>query len=74
MPDGQVRSQEELHCSRNRRPEAPYLGGVYESGRHLVIGLVQRTEGEPKEAPQEIIGAPKKLVEKLEPPKNLWKI
>ena len=53
FPDGQVRSQEELHYRRTRRPEANYLGGVCGSGRHLALGLVQRTEGEPKEAIQD---------------------
>ena len=54
LPDGQVRSLKELHCRgrRTRRPETIYLG-VCESGRHSAIGLVQRNEGEPKEAPKE---------------------
>ena len=32
--------------------EKSYLGGHAKSGSYMAIGLVQRTKGEPKEAPQ----------------------
>ena len=51
-PDGQLRSQEELHHRRARRPEEFYLGGCGVRSK-MAIGLVLLPEGEPIEVTQD---------------------